>query len=68
MISLKTFEEKAWEDREAEEEKAHGIRGTKMRLIVEYIKGHPKAEALEIAREVGVTEGYAKEALRIYGI
>ncbi len=68
MRSLKKFEKKIEEERKAEEEKAKGIRGTKMRLIVEYIKDNPKAEALEIAREVGVTEGYAKEALRIYGV
>lgn len=66
MRSLKKFEKQAEEDLKAQEDKAKGIRGTKMRMIVDYMKGHPDAEALEIAREVGCTEGYVKQTLRIH--
>lgn len=67
MRSLKKFDKQIKEEMKEKEDKAKGIRGTKMRMIVAYMKGHKDAEALEIAREVGCTEGYVKETLRIYG-
>lgn len=67
MKSLKKFEKVAEEERKAEEDKSKGIRGRKMRMIVEYIKDHPEEDdPLVIAREVGCTEGYVKDTLRIY--